>query len=817
MHDLLSDIRFALRLFARNRLVTFVAVVAIGLAIGVNTTIFSAIDSALLQPLPFKSPSRLSMIWATRPKQGMNQVQVSVRDFFEIKRQDSLFQKMAALEDHQFIQTGISSPRRVYGTLVSPELFDLLGARAYLGRTFFLDEGEPGRDNVTVLSYFLWQRVFAGDPNIVGKTVLLDQKKFTVIGVMTQAFGIPGWSDQTLWVPHDFAGLSIGSDRTNRILYVIARLKSGAKVSQARTEMNTIALRLERAYPEADRDYGLRLESLRFWNIADPYTVLLLFLGAVLFVLLIACSNVANLQLSGAASRRHEMAIRMALGCRPSRLARQLITENVSLAVLGGGFGLLLSFAGVRAMRVLGADIVPYAENIRINSSILLFVVAVSLLSGVFFGVLPAFDAVRTNPGEVIKGGGSRSIGNSAGTRMQNVFVVSQIALALALLAAASLMTRTVLKINEFNPGFNPLNVVTATLEVPQFIHSTASQMFVPYRSVLEQLKSTSGVQSAAFTSSLPLWGFDTRFFNKDGGQSVPDSSAPIAQYQVVSANYLRVMEIPLLAGRDFTEGDSSSAPAVAIVNKAMADRWWPNQNPIGQTLSVLGAPDALSGGSPSGSQRGVFRVIGIVGDVKGWSSNDERPSDTIYVPYGQHFQRSMFLVWRTNVRAARQEAIVAELRSKNSECLIGDPRSMKEILRYEIETPRFTAALLSAFSILALILAAVGIYGVISYSVKLQTRAIGIRMALGAQREDILRLIVGKGMFLTLVGVGCGLVIAFAVTRLLSSLLYGVRPFDALSLVFVSLLLILVALLATAVPAFRAMRLEPVEALRHE
>ncbi len=800
MQMLLQDLRYAARVLRRAPGFTVLAVLALALGVGANTAIFTVVNAVLLRPFPFKDSERLVVVWDQLRKLGLTQFPVTFANYFDYRDQNRVFEDVAAFQYTAFnLSEQSGQPERISAMRVSANLFPLLGAAAAAGRVFASEENQPGRDNVVVVSHALWRRRFGADLNVIGKTVMLDGNLFTVIGIMPAGFefSIQTSTSPGLWLP-----LAFRSDpaRLAGGLQLLARLKDGASLEQAQANLKAVAGAIEQQYhpyrgPRGeDAGYGVVVVPLREQIFGQWRKGLLVLMGAVGFVLLIACANVANLLLARAAGREKEIAIRSALGASRSRLVRQFLTESMLLALLGGAGGLALAYGGVDLIVALG----PYKPGTPLgpDSLVLGFTLLLSLVTGLLFGLIPAFSA-DVSP--------SRRPAVSA----SRLLIASEVALSLVLVAGAGLLVKSFLRLESVNPGFRAERVLAAQASLPQPAYRERNQISAFYQQLMEQLGNLPGVESASMASRLPLGGgrggdpFSIEGRPYDSASKTPQ----VVNSQVAGPNYFRTMGIPLLTGRDFTERDAESGLPVVIINETMARGFWHNEDPLGKRI-VLGAP------RPGAAW---LTIAGVVGDVKN-ASLDVAPLPQMYVPHSQNPSRSMTLVVRT---AASPMAMVALVRSavaaidKNQP--IYDVITMEQRLSASVAQPRFQSTLLGVFAGIALLLATVGIYGVVAHGVARRTREIGIRMALGAQRWDVLRLVIGESMGPALIGLAAGVAATFALGRALGSLLYEVTPTDPATLAGASLLLLGAALVACYLPARRATRIEPMSALRQE
>ena len=810
MGGLFQDFRYAIRMMASNRGFTAVAVLALALGIGANTIIFSVVDSVLLRPLPFKDADRLASLWETNLQQNdrpdMDAQVAGSANFTDWSSQNQVFADMAAYINWTYNLTGVDDPERIESAVVTGSFFDVLGTEPSLGRAIIPDDDQPGKDNVVVLSYGFWQRRFGADPAVIGKTITLNRNSFTVVGVMPGNFKFPGPTVE-LWVPFGFSPAQ-KQDRTGKFLKVIARLKPNVKIEQARAAMSAIAGQLEQQYPATNTGWGVELAPLQENEVSQIRPALLLLLGAVGFVLLIACANVSNLLLARASARRKEMAIRGALGASRRRLVNQMLTESALLAMLGGGAGALLAVWGMDILVSLNPGNIPRLSDARIDGRGLGFTLALSVLTALIFGLVPALVASKPDLIEAVKETGQASSSRS-GLKLHGLLVVSEVAVALVLLVGAGLMIRSFLRLHQVNPGFNTENALTMRIWLPASKYGSNEQQTAFFQQVIAELEDLPGVRSVGAIQDLPLKANRMVFKLDIEGRAMPQPGKEReAAYRAITPEYLRTMSIPLLGGREFTRQDDRNAPPVVIINQSMARQFWPDEDPIGKRIR-FGEPDAP-----------WYSIVGIVGDIKHMGLEAQEGA-AFYQPYAQkqfNFLRWLTLVMRTD---AEPTSMIAAARSQvqavDKDQPVYEIATLEQLLSKSIAKPRFYTTLLGSFALLALILGAVGTYGVMSFSVNQRQHEIGIRLALGAGRGDIFKLVVARGLRLALAGVAIGLGGALALTRLMSSLLFGISPTDPVTFVVISLVLIGVALGACFVPARRATKVDPIVALRYE
>jgi predicted permease len=808
VQTLWQDIRYGVRQLLRSPGFTAVAVLTLALGIGANTAIFSVVNAVLLRPLPYKDSDGLVVIlhYGNGP--------VAPANFIDWRSQNHVFQRMGAAEYWTPNLTGVDRPEQVWGLHVTSDIFPLLGVQPLLGRMFLPEEDERGREHEVILSFRAWQRLFGGDNGIIGRPVTLDGEKYTIIGVMPRDFKFaPFWATKAeLWAPLPLAARA--AVRSGNSLRVFARLKPGVTLEEARAEMATITSRLEEEYPGTNRDYTVL--PLKEKVVGEIRPALLVLLGAVGFVLLIACANVAHMLLARAAARQKEVAVRKALGAGRSRLVLQFLTESLLLTVFGAGVALLLGLWGIRILVALSPKGIPRVETISLDSHVLLFVLVVSGLTALGFGLTPALQVWAVNLSDSLKEGGRGSTEGISRNRLRGLLVASEFALALILLVGAGLMIRTFFALQAIDPGFNPHNVLSMVVRVTGSKSAEPSHRDAFYRQLLERVRALPSVRSASAINHLPLAGdLWSRSFLIEGKPIPRPGEAPEAVYRVTYPGYFHTMNIPILRGREVTESDTMNSPSVVVINEALARYCWPSEDPLGKRIALLDS-------SPNP------RWLTVVGVVKNAKQHDWAASPDIefYIPYLQSRAVEdsaspvsyLTLVVRTSGDpASLVPAIRNEVRTLDEGVTVSQVQTIEQVVADSTAQPRFYLLLLGIFAAVALTLAAVGIYGVMSYSVARRTHEIGVRMALGAKRSDVLKLVTGQGMILALSGAAAGLAGALPLTHLMASLLYGVRPADPLTFAVVSALLAAVAVLASYIPARRAARVDPMVALRYE
>ena len=806
---MLQDIRYAVRKLSRTPGFTTIAAFTLALAIGATTAIFSVIDGVLLKPLPFRDPQRVVRV--TNLRDG-NRMVSSVPDFLDIRAQSKSYASLAALDAQAMNLTGGSEPERISAARVGATFWSLLGVTPQVGRGFAPNEDSQSAARTVVLSDGLWKRRFGGDRRIVGKTIALDGNSFTVIGVAPAGFSFPDRPD--VWIPLVFAQDDLNPDgRGAHWMGIMGRLAPNVTVTQATSELVTITRRLEQQYPESNTNMSGAVIPMQEYLVGDVRPALYVMLGAVAFVLLIACANVANLLLVRAASRESEMAVRTALGAGAWRLVRQLVIESVLLAMIGGVFGTLLALWGVDLLLSMAPNGLPRINEVTVNGSVLVFTAGVTAVTGVLFGLFPALHAARANVGGMLKEGMRGSSGGVASRRARNTLVMAEMALAVVLLVGAGLLIRSFSKLLAVDPGFRAERVVTFAIAAPDTKYGQYAQRRELVSNLVERMKRVPGAQGAAVVTGLPLSNIMMRTSAHIVG-TPPERPGERKSTDVAMATpgYFTTMGIPLVAGRDFTDRDGSGAPVVSIVNQEFVKRYFPNENPIGKRIELGWDQDTASTG---GNMTLGGEIVGVVANVKRRGLSQEVFPET-YASYMQPtFSNFSVVVRSTADPSTVMAAIRAQIRELDRDLPLSDLRQLKELVAASVSRPRFYTTILGVFASIALILAAVGIYGVISYAVSLRTRELGIRIALGATGRQVSGLVLQQGVGLAIAGVAVGGAGAYWLTRLLSKLLFGVSATDPLTFVGVAALLTAIAAIASFVPARRAAKVDPLLAMR--
>jgi putative ABC transport system permease protein len=799
-----KDIRFGLRTLARNPGTTLAALLALALGIGANTAIFSVVSGVMLEPLPYPEPDELMFVLEKNPELGFPRFSVSPHNFEDWRRESRSFTGLVAIDNTRMNLTGGDQPESVQGVRVSADFFRVLGKEPVRGRGFRREEERLGSHRVAVISHGLWQRRFGSEPSAVGATLRLDGEPYTIVGIAPPGFDFP--QERDLWVPLAFDMAQ--ENRGGHYLLVLGRLADRVSEEQAQAEMDGIAARIARAYPDVQTGWGVEIVPLRELIVEDVRPALLILLVFVSFVLLIACANVANLLLARVASRERELAVRTALGAGRARLVRQMLTETMVLFLAGGALGLLLAFWGIRALLALDPDGIPRAQEIGLDGRVLAFTLLVSLLTGLLFGLVPALSAAGRQLAESLKEGGRAMAGGVRGRLMRNLLVLGQVALTLVLLVGAGLLIQSFSRLQAVDPGFRPEGVLTARVALPPAEYAEPARQIAFHQHLLERLQGLPGVESAATIFPLPLGESNMVLaFTVEGRPAPPPNEVPNTNVRGVSPDYFRVLGIALRQGRVFTHQDVQGSLPVVVVNETMAKKIWPGESPLGKRITF---------GDPA--QPGDWlTVVGVVADVRHQALNEEPGSEAYWPQYQQPFADASLVLRTSRDPASLADGVRQAVRSLDPNLPVDQIRTMEDRVAQSLAQSRFKMVLLTLFAGLALVLAAVGLYGVVSYSVAQRTHEIGIRMALGAERRNVLRLVVRQGMVVVLIGVAVGLAGAWYASRFLAGQVYGVSAKDPVTFLAVPLVLLAVALLANYLPARRATQVDPLVALRQE
>jgi putative ABC transport system permease protein len=812
MSALTQDLRYARRSFLNSPGSTAIAIVVLSLGIGANAAIFSVTNAVLFRALPYKDSGRLVFVWENKLSKAMRQQPLSPADFKDFQTRNEVFDRMGAIRSQSSVLTGGEVPERIETAAVSPSVFDLLGMAPALGRSFAADEDQADKNHVAILSASLWKSRFGGYPNILGKKLSLDSGSFTIVGVAPPQFRLPS-SQSELWIPYtpepsDF----LPSNRAVRFLNVLAHLKPGVSVERAQSEMRILAERLAQEYQDTNLGYSVDLVPVREQLTGDVRLTLWLLMAAVAAVLLIACVNVAHLLLVRAAAREKEIAVRTALGANPGRLVRQLLTESVLLAIIAGLFGLLLAYWGTWILAKLAPAGLTESGETTLDWRVLAFTLGVSIVTGLAFGLVPALSSARSNLNLVLRSGGRGGTAGRARSQVRDALLVCEVASSAALLIGAGLLIRSLVRLQDVNPGFRPDHALTMQLALPPARYP-GLKVGLFYEQLLSRVVRLPGVQAAGFCRFLPLSGSDASLnFQIEGQQPLGAVDQPRAKYRAASEGYFEALGIPLIRGRRFNSGDNQHTPKVVIINETAARRYWPNDNPIGKRI-LSGLEDNQ-----------WSTIVGVVGDVKHAGLDAEANPESYYhylqiPPEAMNFaESSMALVIRTSADpSAMTSSVLKELRTLDPSQPVFNVHAMQDIVYGSLAQQRFRTVLIGTFAGLALVLAALGLYGVVAYSVSQRTTELGIRVALGAQRGSILQLVVFRAAGLAAIGLGIGVAVSLAGGRIISRFLFGVSPADPLTLGTASLVILLVALTASWIPALRAARVDPVTALRAE
>jgi putative ABC transport system permease protein len=798
-----QDLKYAFRGLVKRPGFAVIAIMTLALGIGANTAIFSVVNGVLLQPLPYPEPDRLVALRDSNLAKQPDS-QVAPGNFVEWKKQTSVFTALEAYRTVSYNLTGDGVPERLLAGRVTSGMFKMLGAQPIIGRDFLAEDDETGREKVVIIGEGLWRRRFGSDPNIIGTTLKLSGEGFAVIGVMPAAFRLPDQRERELWTPIAFLD-SEKSLHQAHYIDAIGRLKSDASVEQARADLNAIATRLGEQYPAANSGWTVRVTPLFDFVVGDSKTILWVLFSAVVLVLLIACANVMNLLLARAVTRQREMAIRAALGASRMRIVRQLVTESVMLAILSGLIAWPLATWGLKVILALAPQDLPRIAAAKLDSRALLFTLAITLLTGIIFGLAPALELIKLDTNASLKDTGSEGNRGVVQRRLGNLLIVSEVAIALVLLVGGGLLLRTVWSLRSVDPGFNYRNALAVTLQLSEKQYSDDQKVATFSQQLAQRTSTIPGVEAVGVARILPIIHDLPTGFYIEGRSREPDNQLPQTNYSSVSPDYFKAMGIPLMTGRTFNDHDILKAARVAIVSESFGKRFFPNESPIGKRINVTTGPEAFR------------EIVGVVGDVKQKGLNRETLPHT-YEPFAQAPSQFMTIVVRTS---ADPNSFVPAIRSTvfqmDNELPLQSVRTLDRVIANSISQQRFTSAVLAVLAAVALLLAIAGLYGVISYAVSQRTRELGIRMALGARVPDLLRLVLKQGMAFVVIGELLGLVAAYALTRLLRGLLFGITPTDALTFGTVTIVLSGIAFLACYIPARRAAKVDPLAALRCE
>lgn len=811
IETLLQDIRYGARVLAKHRGFTAIAVITLALGIGANTAIFSVVNELLLRPLPFPEADRIVMVWEVTPE-GRHQNTTSIENFHAWQEQATSFESIAAFTDQRLNLTGGADPEEVSVQFATLELFRVLGVNPIMGRALTIEDSRPNMQ-AALLGYGIWQRRFGADPQIVGKSISLNGVPVTVAGVLPQGFQ---WHIRSrsatarpaeMWMALDLP--KTGPAIHGRFLSTVARLKPGVSIAQAQAEMNAIAARLAQAEPQYNKGMGAEVLPLREQFVGNVRRALWILLGAVGFVLLIACANVANLLLARAAAREKEIAVRAALGASRARVIRQLLTESVLLALMGGLLGLGIAWWGIQALVAISPRDLVNMQGVGINPSVLAWTTAISLVTGIIFGLAPALETTRLNLNEALKEGGKGTGGEShSSRRLRNSLVVAEVALALMLLISAGLLVRSFSRLQSVERGFSSDNVLTMVVRLPARKYRKEEQMIAFFRQAEERIRALPSVRSAGAVNFLPFYGGlgSNTGFTIEGRPLPAPGEEPATDVRVADPGYFKAMGIPVLRGRNFTDDEATQARHVVLISEAMARKHFAGEDPLGKRITV----DMAENPVPT-------EIVGVVGDVKYESLVDETKPMVYFPPPDLPYPYMTLIIKTDGDPAAITAAVRREIQAIDPDQPISDVRTMNQVMAEAVARERFNTLLLGLFAVIATLIAAVGIFGVMNYSVTLRTREIGLRMALGAQQRDVLRLILKQGLLLTLIGMSIGVAGAIALTRVMSRLLFGVAATDPATFAAIVLLLSLVSLIACYVPARRATRVDPMTAMRYE
>jgi len=801
--DLWQDLRYGARSLRKNPGFTAIAVITLALGIGANTAIFSVVNGVLLRPLPYPEPDRLVMVYGFSLQAAQEKSPLCAADFLDLKSQNDVFESVAGFSSNRFNYTGGESPEQIEGAWVTADFFSTLGVQPALGRAFLPEEDLPKTPQTVVIGDGFWRRHLGSNPNVIDQQITLNARAFTIIGVMAPGFLFPE-KETELWAAERLAPTRRGP----YYIWVLGRLSPGATLERAQSEMDMIARRVQDQIKSPTRDWTWSSISLAERIVGKIRPALLVLLAAVFFVLLIACANIANLLLARATAREKEMSVRIALGASRARLLRQLLTESLLLAAVGATAGLPLAIWGVHLLVALSPADFPRLQEVSIDGGVFVFTLLAAVVCGLIFGLAPALQSSRINLNESLKEGG-RGADGSGRRRLRSALVVTEIAFSLMLLVGAGLMVKSFMKLQSVNPGFKPNHILTMHLTLPRARYDSNEKINNYNRQLIERVTAVRGVEAAGLSISLPPDNLDVSDNFSIEGKPRPSGSSELSVPIVfTSPEYFTALGVPLLQGRGFNATDKEGSPLVVIINQTLAERYFPGESPIGKRLKIGGAERP---------RNPWMEIVGVVGDVK-YSGLDAQPEPAYYIPLAQNVWGAAYLVVRASVNpTGLTPAIREQIWELDKDIPIANLATMDQLLAESVAQPRFRTLLLGIFAALALVLASVGIYGVISYSATQRTHEIGIRMALGAQARDVMTLVIRQGLILALIGVAIGLAASFALTRLMESLLFEVSTTDQATFAGVAALLVAVAMLACWIPARRASRVDPMTALRHE
>jgi putative ABC transport system permease protein len=807
----LQDIRYGFRMLIKRPGFTIIVVLTLALGIGANTTIFSAVDAVLLNPLPYKDPDRLMAVWETNKQlspEMWDRNEVAMPNFLDWRSRNQVFEQLGSLFYADVNLTGVAEPERIKSCVVTTNFLQVLGIQPMIGRSFLPEEEKLGSPRVVIISSGLWERLLGSDPNLTNKSLTLNGNPIAVIGVMPRGFDLqfPTNMRVDMWLPMRIDPANV--DRDDHYLYALARLKPGVSRDQAQSEMNLIATQLQQQYPETNAQKGVNIIPLRKQLVGKVESYLYLLFGAVGFVLMIVCANVAGLLLARVTARHKEVAVRIALGASRWRIIRQLFTESIILSVLSGLLGLLFAYGGIKLLVALTPPDVPRLHEIGLHIPVFLWTLVITILTGVLFGLAPALQASRPDLNDALKKSAGRSQGGFQRGGLRNLLIVTEVAVALLLSVGAGLMIKSFMRLQQVSPGFEASSLLTMNIALPRQKYREPQQANAFFDQLAERIKILPGVKSVGGIDPLPFSNSNaSTSFVIEGAPAVPLADRPEVGERSVTPAYFETMGIPVLKGRSFTAQDRDNTPHVVIVNEALASQYWPNQDVIGKRLGFEDDP----------SKQSWREIVGVVGNVKHKGLETEANPE-VYLPYQQFPRNFMSVVVRTSSDPLSMiPAIRSQVFTIDKDQPVFDIMTMDQRVAKSVASSRFVMLLLGAFSVLALGLAALGLYGAMSYLVTQRTQEIGLRMALGARRIDVFKLVVGKGMRLAIIGTAIGLVASLALTRVMGTLLFEVTPTDALTFVIVSVVLLTVALLACYIPARRATNVDPLTSLRYE